>query len=74
MRKLLSAALVSDADLDAFCIDHFPEVKKRFASGMDRLTKFNILLEQTTPTLLFQVLAQEHPDVLSQNERLLRFP
>lgn len=44
-RQLLSKILLSDADLDAFCLDYFPDVHQRFASGMDRLSKFNLLLE-----------------------------
>jgi hypothetical protein len=46
LRKLLDKRLRSDADFDAFAIDHFPEVFRRFAGAMDRVQKTNILLVQ----------------------------
>lgn len=48
LRKTLETLLISDADLDAFCIDYFPEVYRRFTRGMDRVTKFNVLLERVS--------------------------
>lgn len=44
LRKLLQQTLPSDADLDAFCLDYFPQVYERFSDGMDRLRKVNLLL------------------------------
>jgi len=45
LRELLKNLLVSDADFDAFVGDHFPDVRRRFGDGMDRVRKTNILLE-----------------------------
>ena len=44
LRRLLAELLRSDPDFDAFCLDHFPDVHRRFASGMERTQKENLLL------------------------------
>lgn len=49
LRRRLNEALRTDADLDAFCIDFFPEVHRRFTSGMDRVQKLNLLFQLTDP-------------------------
>jgi serine/threonine protein kinase len=49
LRSLLKTLLVTDADLEAFCLDFFFEVHSRFSTGMDRVTKLNLLLT-TVPT------------------------
>ena len=41
----LAEYLRIDSDLMAFCLDYFPEVHRRFASGMDRTQKESLLLE-----------------------------
>lgn len=46
LRQLLDELLLDDAELEAFCIDHFPAVQRRFSAGMDRLAKLNLLLVQ----------------------------
>lgn len=45
LRKLIARKLRLDSDLDAFCLDYFPEIKRRFTLGMDRLQKESLLLE-----------------------------
>lgn len=44
LRRLLSELLRSDPDFDAFCLDHFPDIHRRFSSGMERTQKENLLL------------------------------
>lgn len=46
LRELLAQVLISDADLNAFCLDFFPTVHSELASGMERKQKVNILLER----------------------------
>lgn len=41
LRPLLRVVLPSPSDFEAFCVDCFPNVAARFASGMDRVTKFS---------------------------------
>ena len=50
VRRLLDKHLPDDASFDAFVLDHFPEVKRRFAGGMDRIQKTNLLLTIKEPS------------------------
>ncbi len=45
VRQLLDKKLRTNSELDAFCIDYFPIVHRRFTDGMDRIAKVNILLQ-----------------------------
>lgn len=36
LRKVIYAVLKGDADLDAFCHDHYADVYRRFSDGMER--------------------------------------
>ena len=44
LRRLIHEILRSDTDFDAFCLDHFSDVHRRFTSGMDLEQKINLLL------------------------------
>lgn len=44
VRLRLDESLRTDADLDAYCLDFFPQVYGRFSSQMDRQQKLNLLL------------------------------
>ena len=45
LRRRLELALRTDADLNAFCLDFFPDVSRRFADGMEQRAKVNLLLK-----------------------------
>jgi hypothetical protein len=45
VRKLLASQLPTIDGLDAFCLDHFPEVAKQLSDTMSRTRKENILLQ-----------------------------
>jgi hypothetical protein len=49
VREQLAQRLRTIEELDAFCLDYFPVVKARFAGGMDRLARENLLLEMQDP-------------------------
>lgn len=49
LRRLIREVLRTDADLNSFCVDFFPDVYDRFSTGMDRLSKVNLLLELSPP-------------------------
>lgn len=76
LRKLLATVLRADADLDAFCLDHFFQVKHRyFADGMSRNVKTNLLLEFAEPEEIFtQLDRQFHEEVARQWELLQEDP
>lgn len=44
VRQQLDEVLRTDADLEAFCLDHFPDVHRRFSGRMERTDKVNLLL------------------------------
>ncbi len=45
VRRRLDDVLRTDSDLNAFCLDYFPEVHRRFTIGMERTEKVNLLLQ-----------------------------
>lgn len=55
VRRLLDEVLRTESDFEAFCMDGFPEVSRRFSAGMDRVAKVNLLLQLC-----------EHAEVLSR--------
>jgi hypothetical protein len=46
LRKVIRAILRTDDSFNQFCLDHFPQVYRRFANGLTRIDKENALLEQ----------------------------
>lgn len=67
VRRLLEVLLASDADLNAFCIDYFPIVYRRFSDSMDRTQKENLLLVLVSPESIVQALRRvsETPELLA---------
>ena len=59
LRRRLDEVLRTDADLDAFCLDSFAEVHRRFSGQMERTAKINLLLQ----------LVPERDEVLNRLER-----
>lgn len=58
LRSLLDVLLPMASDFDALCIDHFPRVNQRFANGMDRTSRTNLLLAQAQPDDILAALSQ----------------
>lgn len=56
IRQCLLQRLQTDAELDAFCLDYFPQVYNRFSNGMDRVTKMNLLLQVSDPEAILRCL------------------
>lgn len=69
LRRLIAARFRSDSDLDAFCIDYFPDVYGRFTSNMDRLTKVNMLLVQADAERLGERLSMCRMPLLGDVDR-----
>lgn len=58
LRALLRRQLPTDADLEAFAHDTFPQVAQRWSAGMDRLQKTTLLLNCVdVPTVHAKLLA-----------------
>lgn len=57
-RLALQETLRTDSDFEAFCLDLFPWVYRRFGAGMDRTQKCNILLSAVGCNTVFRALSQ----------------
>ena len=66
VRKLLEQVLPTDSDLQAFCLDHFPDVQRRFGDGQSRIQKTNLLLEYALPGNIAAALHRNRPEVLEE--------
>lgn len=62
LRKLLCRVLMSDDDLNAFCLDYFPDEYQRFTLGMDRVQKYNLVLERCAASEILAALHDAHPE------------
>lgn len=58
LRGLIDQILLGDSDLEAFVLDHFPEVKRLYGGSMDRTTKVNLLLERIDHERIYTNLCQ----------------
>jgi hypothetical protein len=56
LRALLDELFPTDTDLEAFCVDHFPAVARRFAGGMEVKQKQTLLLTHADPEPLTALL------------------
>ncbi len=65
IRSLLDRSFPTDSDLDAFMIDHYPQVKRRFSAAMDRIAKINLLLELKDRWDLSETLRQAIPSAFA---------
>ena len=45
VRRLINTLLPQDSDLDAFCIDYYPDVLNESLSNKERQTKLNSLIQ-----------------------------
>lgn len=71
IRAIIEKLLITDSDLDGFCVDYFPFVYKRFTNGMDRISKVNLLIELVSSTDLLTCFRQSHTEELEANDALL---
>lgn len=63
VRQFLEFYLRTDAELDAFCLDHFPMVKRNFGAGMSRLQKINIFIEQADLIDISRCIRENYKDL-----------
>lgn len=74
VRKLLGAVLPTASDLEAFCLDFFPDVAARFASGQNRVDRDNLLLQIADGDQLVAALATRNPRRFARYKLLLLSP
>lgn len=73
LHELLLSVLRADSDLAAFTLDYFPDVYRRFSSGMDRVRRTSLLLETTDPRQIVAALRESYPEQVRRYESLLKF-
>lgn len=73
LRRVIDAALLNDAALEAFCIDYFPWIKQRFSNGMERRVKVTLLLEQEDRVRVLAALQECCPQAMGRYGHLVRY-
>lgn len=68
LRRLLHKTLCTDSQLEAFCIDYFPQVHREFSGGMDRTGKLNLLLLHAPPTVVLRRLRHYAQEVVEREQ------
>lgn len=72
LRKLIDQVLPRTVDLDAFCIDHFPDVYRQFAANHERIQKINLLFQLIDSDIihkcLFEITTNIKPTHFSWNK------
>jgi nucleoside phosphorylase len=71
LRKLMEAILRTSGDLDAFCIDHFPDVARRFSGGMTRTAREDLLLQIVDADEILAALRLAEPGKVQKHLGLL---
>lgn len=62
LRRYISDVLVTDSDLNAFCLDYYPAVHRSFGNGMDRHTKLDLLLAKAEVGPLLRNVREAEPE------------
>lgn len=58
LRAYLSNRFPNSEDFDAFCLDHFEDVHRRFGSGMEITPKVNLLFQLKKPEEIVEALTR----------------
>ena len=66
LRHLLNEVLRTDADLEAFCLDYFPQVHCHFAQGQSRVAKTTLLLQIADREEILNRLRQHDPNAVEK--------
>src|SRR5688572_29214267 len=56
--RVILSEMASDADFEAFCVDHFPEAHREFDTDMDRVERINLLFRRVGPEALIEALCK----------------
>ena len=65
--------LRTSGDLDAFCIDHFSDVARRFSGGKARPAREDILLQTIDADEIVAALRMHDPAKFERHRHLLTF-
>lgn len=70
---VIDKILRCDAELEAFCLDHFPRVRIRFSDGMERRIKVTLLLAQEDRRDVLAALKVHDPRSMGNYAHLLLY-
>jgi tetratricopeptide (TPR) repeat protein len=70
LRGLLRELLTTAEDVDGLAIDYFPAVSQRFAAGMERGQREDLLLQHAPPHALYRALREEFGARVAEPPRL----
>lgn len=73
-RHLIEIKILSDADFNAFCMDNYNHVFRRFSQGMERQEKINLLLTLVEPEEIIQRLQSVNESVDSNSNSAINPP
>jgi len=63
LRRLMAELLRSDPDFEAFCLNHFPDIQRRFGRAMERTEKENLLLLHASQQAeIWAALRKDYPE------------
>lgn len=73
LRKLIDRILPIDSDIACFCIDHFPDIERRFSDGMDRVQKLNLLIKLANHREIVRYIRLDFPDKFKTYGNVLKY-
>lgn len=68
LRSLLDSLLPSRADVEQFCLEHFPDLLRQFSDGMERAQKVSLLLLVASGARIISALRSQNPQVVGLAE------
>ncbi len=71
LRRVLLQELRTYSDLDAFCLDYFPQVKRLFSAGLDTEPKRSLLLEKEDSENIWKRLQTTEPGACRRYAHLI---
>lgn len=71
-RRYVSEVLVTDSDLNAFCLDYYPEIYRQFSGGMTRDAKLDLLLAKGDAVQIYMHLKEAEPNRSRRFEHMLK--
>lgn len=74
LRQLLNLVLPSEGDFEAFCLEHFLDVYRRFmGTSLDRVKKTNLLLSYKDPVAVLDALRLSYPQEVKDHQQILHY-
>lgn len=74
VRTILGKLFIHDSAFEAFCLDHFPRIRRRkFSAGMDRIAKTNLILEAIDSSEILRILKKFYAEEYSNVEALVDY-